>query len=101
MKSTFKQFLESADPLEMLPIEIFFGKELSLSKEGATEAALWFLGHKGFQELSEHTWITIVDYVQDESIPDIYDKVGEPDHFEDLCHTYLKKVMKRKYGIKA
>jgi len=101
MKSTFKQFLEGADPLEMLPIEIFFSKELGLSKDGAAEAALWFLGEEGFEELSEHTWTTIVDYVQDESIPDIYDLVGDRERFEDLCHTYLKKAMKRKYGIKA
>jgi len=109
MNPTFKQFLEGAnvlgnitypkiEPLEILPIQIFFEKELKLPKDEAEQAAQWFLGHEGFEELDEVQW-KIIDFVE-LKFPDIYD-TDDRFEIEDRVHKYLKDILKRKYGVKV
>jgi hypothetical protein len=94
---TFKQFLESHDPLESLQIELFFREELDLPKEEAKEATRWILGDVDAGDTETDAWSNIIDYVQETTGADIYNMPSGD--IEDFVRVKLAIVMIKKYGI--
>jgi hypothetical protein len=94
---SFKQFLESADPLKAIEIEMFFRKELDLPKEEAEEAAEWFQHEKDWDHLEPDTIDHIIDYVVDEINADVVN-YGK-DARVAVSWSGLRDVMNAKYGV--
>jgi hypothetical protein len=93
---TFKQFLESVEPLVAVQIEMFFRKELDLSKEEAKEATLWIEEDKDWGDLEGDTRDHILDYVV-AIVPHLYDLPSRK--IEERAFEELANVMYAKYEI--
>jgi hypothetical protein len=94
---TFKQFLESHDPLESLQIQLFFREEVNLSKEEAEEAALWIVGGNAPFRSESDTWPLIMDYIEETTGAVIYHMARGS--VEDFVRQKLTLIMRQKYGI--
>lgn len=94
---TFKQFLESSDPLLTTQVEMFFRQELDLPKEEAKEAALWMEDETLWLDLEGDTRDHVLDYVEEHIYKNIYDM--SPGLVSQYVYDELRKLMKQKYDI--
>jgi hypothetical protein len=94
---TFKQFLESKDPLKDTEIEMFFRQELGLGRESAASAREWVLGDADWGDLEGDTWDHILDYIGDVTDRDIYSMKSHV--IEEFALEKISMQMLNKYGI--
>ena len=94
---TFKQFLESHDPLLTTQVEMFFRQELDLPKEEAASATEWAMGDVDWGDLIGDTWQHILDYVGDVSDRDVYSMNSA--RIEEFALEKVTMQMLNKYGI--
>jgi hypothetical protein len=94
---TFKQFLESHDPLESLQIELFFREDVNLSETEAHEATRWVLGDVDAGDVETDAWTNIIDYVQETTGADIYNMPSV--NIEGFVRQKIEMAMYNKYGI--
>lgn len=93
-----KQLLEMTDPLKDLEIEMFFRKELDLSKEEAVEAREWVQGDGYWGDISPDVWAKILDYA--DLTMDEDDFSYGPEQVQLDAHESIVMTMRRKYKIK-
>jgi hypothetical protein len=95
---TFKQFLENADPLVSLQVEMFFRHELEMSKVAATEAAAWIADEKDWADLEHDVRDVVLDYIDKNIDPGIYGVNSR--QIEWHAMEKMQALMHEKYGIK-
>lgn len=109
---TFKQFVESADDLDLLRYEMFFRKEMNLTKAAAKRAVVWAVRNGGSKAIQPQTipddgWDHILDWADGvfqksglgKSIFDVRKGPMGLLSTEVLVVAFIANVMREKYGL--
>ena len=94
---TFKQFLESSDPLLTTQIEMFFRHELNLPRLEAKEATLWMEDEKDWMDLEGDTRDLVIDYIAEWVNADIEMMVSG--FIPQYAYDEMRRIMRDKYQI--